>query len=284
MYINQVYYKADWRGLIKKNLVSYRVKKYFHDLYIKNNINIEFNLDSEIYDYHDAGNYWLDFLIQHIDMKNLDFILFPQWGCTWQMEYAVPELDWLHSRGLDIPFYDIRDCGKLSVFNALKIMQQMQFENGFKKNICLSIENKFVDVNSNYKKIVPQIDYMGCIEFQSSVTQDVRLNLSLCDVINCSNHDLTRMILQTVEKTIEQFKMCAEEYIVYIKNIDGMINMINSIQIEYPQTSGFIYYCINMVFRKRATINFNYVIIIDVDEDANDIGILVVHLEKGKMI
>jgi hypothetical protein len=282
MYINRIYYKTDWQGLIKKHFISDRVKKYFNDLYIKNNMKINFNLDGVLYDYHAAGNYWYDFLAQNIDMHNFDFILFPQWSCTWQMDYAVPELNWLYSHNLDIPFYDIRDCGKLSVFYALEILLQLSSKSDFTKNLCLSIENKFLDVGSGYKKSIPQIDYMGCIEFISSANGEAHLKPVLCNVIDCANQDLMKMISQTIKKIIDQFKILSDEYIIYIKSIDGMINLYNAIQVKYPETSGFIYYCISMIFKKRNTINFNYALIVDVDEEANNIAILVIQIEKGE--
>lgn len=281
MYINQVIYKTQFPDHIQKCSVSDRVKTYFKDLYNRYKSELMMDMSLPIYNYDQLGKLLFHEIKKNGDLNNANTIFFPMWAITWNMEYAVPEFQWKNELGVNASFQDIRDCGSLCVYYALHILLTLNEVQLQKNVLCCSVENAWLQQKNIKTLYAPEINYIASLACSSDLVNTHAIKILLAHIFKLqtinSNVEFNTMIFGY----LESYKINSDDCIIYTRKNEEDHCTVNSVTISYPTTSGFIYYCLDMLFKNRQRSNFRYAFIIDYDESHSAMGVLLLQINTG---
>ncbi|EKD92257.1 MAG: hypothetical protein ACD_29C00097G0005 [uncultured bacterium] len=281
MYINQVIYKTQFPDYIQKCSVSDRVKTYFKDLYHRYKSELTMDMSLPIYNYDQLGKLLFHEIQRNGDLNSADTILFPLWAITWNMDYAVPEFHWKNEFGVNALFQDIRDCGSLCVYYALNILLTLNEAKLQKNVLCCSVENAWLPHENAKTLYASEINYIASLACSSDLqgTQPIKIlssKIFKLQTIN-SNTEFNEMI----NAHLKSHQINGDDFIIYTRKNDEDHHTANNIAISYQTTSGFIYYCLDMLFKNRQKVNFKYAFVIDYDESHSSMGVLLLQMNAG---
>lgn len=280
MYIDNVIYNTHFSNKLTKSVMSDRVKVYFNDLYKRYNCELNMNFSDPVYDYDQMALLLFDAIQIKNNLEKTNIILFPVWGNSWSMNYASSELYWKSKFKFQGMLQDIRDCGSLCAYHAFSLLLKLHETKSIQEVLCCSIENAYIFTKNKNKIYAPEIDYIGSITCKNDCVDDCRLKILSCVVVNTKKMNASTLFFEKLREFIIYFNIEQDQYFIYCrKNTVMSKDNILLINIECNNTSGFLYYCIDLIFKKKKSIKFEYIFIVDFDISNNSMGIFLLKIE-----
>ncbi|OGT45645.1 MAG: hypothetical protein A3E82_09130 [Gammaproteobacteria bacterium RIFCSPHIGHO2_12_FULL_38_11] len=267
MIIDSVIFQTAFKN-IKKQPVSDVVKAYLNDLYKLYNVNLNYDSSQFVYRYDLMGTILMNKLVKNNKFDQVDMVLLPSWGVTWNMDYSAPELYLKNKFNIHAAFLDVKGCGLLCVFYALNTLLKLYNSNSISKALCCSIENAWLFKLSKNKPVAPEINFVASLSTVSKCNSKQFVKVVLCEVIS------NKQYIEKIKSMINAFSMNINDFIVYVKHKDNFNVLTSWNVIFYPISSGFVYYCLDFIFKNR--IKFNYIFIVDHDHALFSTGILLI--------
>ena len=230
-------------------------------------MDLNMDLEQSVYQYYQLGEYLLNQVSKSSDLNLLDTIAFPSWAMSWNMDYAVPELYWKNKFNLGASLLDMRDCGSLCVFNAISLFLKLYQVNAIKKFLCCSVENKFLLPATSKNVYAPVINYLGALSFS-----DITSNNSI-QVLYCQTYKKSQ--IKTENGFLEILCSILTLHCISKKSCAFYLRKKNTI---FPDSSGFIYFCINFLLKAQNKFYFKYAVIVDFDFSIGSTAVLLLKM------
>lgn len=275
MYINQVVYKEIGSDEFKERIVSNRVKKYIADLYQRYQADLNMDMEQPIYSYDEMGKYLFKEFQRTDVLKNTEKILFPTWGVSWSMDYAVHEFHWNEMFGFNGTLLDVRDCGSLCVYYAIHIMLKLCRSKLLKNTLISSIENAWLFCKNKTKVHAPEINYVGSFQCENDKKFNSSLEIISCSIINSISTDkIDQQIEHIIHAMLFDYQIKKTDCDVWIRAFKNIIIQSDWKQIYHPMSSGFLYYCVDLLLKNRGDFGRPYIFIVDFDPSRFSIGVI----------
>jgi hypothetical protein len=281
MYINHVFYQTRFSDQLKKHPISDRVKTYLSDLYERYHSQSIIDFSQPVYNHAEAGDQLFCEASRHIDFGSLSMILFPIWETNLNMEYAVPELYWKNKYAIEAQFQDVRDCGSLCVFYAIQLLLKLSAAQCVKNSLCCSIENSIQTNKKITNVILPEIDYSAFIAFSNTVDSGCTLKILSSDIFHTAEINSTQLFHNMIKNKLNNLFVQLDDIIIYKRKSDEDHRHDACIEMIYPMTSGFVYFCLENIIKNKKNIQCSTIFIIDYDASQETMGVLLLEIKSG---
>lgn len=273
MYINAVIYKVMIADELKKESISDRVKKYLLDLYKRYQYEVDMDMFQWVYSYDQMGKCLLHDIQKTGDLTNADTFLFPAWGVSWNMDFAVHALHWKRLFALSAELVDVRDCGSLCVYYAVHIMLKLHASKSLKNALIGSVENAWLFCKNKIKSHAPTINYMGSFQCSNDNKFNHSLEIVCCQISNVlSLVKINFQLKNIINRILIKHNVTKNNCSIWIRNDDAVLWNKEWKLISHPVSSGFLYYCIDLILKNENENSNLYFLIVDFDPSRLSIG------------
>lgn len=273
MYIDLIEYQTRFSDSMGKCAITGRVKKYYQDLYAQYQTEHQIDFEKFVYNANLFGDELIQVARKSVDFNAVEITLFPSWMPTFNMDYAVPELHWKKKNEISGEFLDVRDCGSLCVFYALHLLLKLNSVNLIHSALCFSFENA----------IEQQIDYRAFLHFCGNKKADWNLKIHLSEIINIEEVSTPELFKKMINAFLNKLSTQSDSYFIYKRKVAENHQNEASIDIVYPDTSGFIYFCLENIAKNKKNIKYQYIFIVDYDKSCEKMGVVLVEIVlRGK--